>query len=231
MPSTRQFGQNLAKVLGIKLEDPDTNNVTRGESIFSTHTTDSFVEQQPTSGEWLEETIPSRQEMLNYLRSLFPFLSWIGFYNLQWFLGDLVAGMLSLPSLSRFIGWLLSRYNYRCSCCTTRHGLRQASQPSSGIWFILILHGCPPLLVLRDFQRYHHRSELERNYTLASEVLLTHYSLLLSCRLSLVPSSRMSPRSFPNMQIRPGLSQALSLSSPAPSCFSSGWSGVDGSSS
>ncbi|KAI2619408.1 putative sulfate permease [Hypomontagnella submonticulosa] len=93
MPSTRQFGQNLAKVLGIKLEDPDTNNVTRGESIFSTHTTDSFVEQQPTSGEWLEETIPSRQEMLNYLRSLFPFLSWIGFYNLQWFLGDLVAGI------------------------------------------------------------------------------------------------------------------------------------------
>ncbi|KAI1213889.1 putative sulfate permease [Annulohypoxylon truncatum] len=93
MPQSRQLGQTLAKALGIKLDDPDTDNVTRGESVFSTHTTDSFIEQQPTSAEWIAEVTPSGQDMINYVKSLFPFLSWIGFYNLQWFLGDLVAGI------------------------------------------------------------------------------------------------------------------------------------------
>ncbi|KAK6948661.1 hypothetical protein Daesc_010431 [Daldinia eschscholtzii] len=93
MSTTRKAGQTLAKVLGIKLEDPDLDGVTRGESVFSTQTADSFVEQQPTSAEWLREIIPSGRDLLNYLKSLFPFLSWIGFYNLQWFIGDLVAGI------------------------------------------------------------------------------------------------------------------------------------------
>ncbi|KAI0116835.1 sulfate permease [Daldinia grandis] len=93
MSSSRKASQTLAKVLGIKLEDPDIDNVTRGESVFSTHTADSFVEQQPTSAEWLAEITPSGQDLLNYFKSLFPFLSWIGFYNLQWLLGDLVAGI------------------------------------------------------------------------------------------------------------------------------------------
>lgn len=96
MSQSRKFGETLAKALGIKLEDPDTDNVTRGESVFSTHTTDSFIEQQPTSAEWIEEITPSGQDMANYIKSLFPFLSWIGFYNLQWFLGDLVAGLSPL---------------------------------------------------------------------------------------------------------------------------------------
>ncbi|KAI8961861.1 sulfate permease [Daldinia sp. FL1419] len=93
MSSSRKAGQTLAKVLGIKLEDPDTDNVTRGESVFSTNTADSFIEQQPTSAEWLAEITPSGRDIIEYFKSLFPFLSWIGFYNLQWFLGDLVAGI------------------------------------------------------------------------------------------------------------------------------------------
>ncbi|KAI0843023.1 putative sulfate permease [Hypoxylon sp. FL0890] len=93
MPPPKQVSQQLAKVLGIKLEDPDTDDVTRGESVFSTQTADSFVEQQPTSAEWLAETTPSGEDIVNYFKSLFPFLSWIRFYNLQWFLGDLVAGI------------------------------------------------------------------------------------------------------------------------------------------
>lgn len=98
MPSTRRLGQNVAKALGIKLEDPDVDNVTRGESVFSMQTADSFVELQPTSAEWLAEITPSGRDIAAYFKSLFPFLSWIGFYNLQWFIGDLVAGLL--PSLS-----------------------------------------------------------------------------------------------------------------------------------
>ncbi|KAI6093332.1 sulfate permease [Hypoxylon rubiginosum] len=93
MSFTRKTGQNLAKVLGIRLDDPEVDNVTRGESVSSIQTADSFVEQQPTSGEWLSETMPSGRDVASYFKSLFPFLSWIGFYNLQWFLGDLVAGI------------------------------------------------------------------------------------------------------------------------------------------
>ncbi|KAI2602012.1 putative sulfate permease [Hypoxylon sp. NC1633] len=93
MPSLKETGHSLAKFLEIKLDDPDKENLTRGESVFSTHTADSFVEQQPTSAEWLADIVPSGQDIVNYFRSLFPFLTWIGFYNLQWLIGDLVAGI------------------------------------------------------------------------------------------------------------------------------------------
>lgn len=88
-------GHSLAKVLGIKLEEPsrEEDDVTRGESVFSTHTTDTFLEGPPTSAEWLHSQVPTGEEAVSYLKSLFPFLSWIGHYNLQWFAGDLVAGI------------------------------------------------------------------------------------------------------------------------------------------
>ncbi|KAI0555201.1 sulfate transporter family-domain-containing protein [Xylaria curta] len=93
MPSSRKIGHNLAKVLGIKLEESEAERVTRGESVFSIQTADSFFEEQPTTKEVLASIVPTRRGILNYLLSLFPFLSWIGFYNLQWFIGDLVAGI------------------------------------------------------------------------------------------------------------------------------------------
>ncbi|KAK8138439.1 sulfate permease [Apiospora sp. TS-2023a] len=95
MPAATSIGHGLAKVLGIKLDAPESarDEVTRGESVFSTQTTDSFVEEQPTSVEWLSELVPTGDEVFAYIKSLFPFLSWIGFYNVQWLLGDLVAGI------------------------------------------------------------------------------------------------------------------------------------------
>ncbi|KAK8125273.1 sulfate permease [Apiospora kogelbergensis] len=95
MPSRASIGHGLAKVLGIKLDAPERerDDVTRGESVFSIQTTDSFVEDQPTSVEWLSELVPTGDEVFAYIKSLFPFLSWIGFYNVQWLLGDLVAGI------------------------------------------------------------------------------------------------------------------------------------------
>ncbi|KAF3015651.1 Sulfate permease 2 [Neopestalotiopsis sp. 37M] len=91
MPSRTETGHKLAKFLGIKLETRD--DVTRGESVFSNHTADSFIEEEPTTAEWFSEIIPSGKDITNYFRSIFPFLSWIGFYNLQWLIGDLVAGI------------------------------------------------------------------------------------------------------------------------------------------
>lgn len=98
MASARvKTGHFLAKLLGIKLNNgASSGDLTRGESLLSVQTADSFVEHEPTSGQWVRDVIPSRHDLLVYTKSLFPFASWIGRYNLQWLLGDLVAGKSSL---------------------------------------------------------------------------------------------------------------------------------------
>ncbi|KAF9879045.1 sulfate permease [Colletotrichum karsti] len=88
-----KIGHGLAKVLGIKLDRPENEEMLRGESVFSVQSSDTFVEAEPTTAEWFLELVPTGQEFLEYIRSLFPFLNWIGHYNLQWFMGDLVAGV------------------------------------------------------------------------------------------------------------------------------------------
>lgn len=94
------IGHSLAKVLGIKLSYRDPlgatgETVTRGESEFSMGTVDtcSYNEPEPTSVDWIREITPSGAQLGRYLISLFPFLTWIGNYNLQWLFGDLVAGI------------------------------------------------------------------------------------------------------------------------------------------
>ena len=84
----------MAKVLGIKLENPsDKDDVTRGESILSVQTSDTFFESPPTTKEWLRDQAPDGPAMVRYARSLFPFLNWIGHYNPLWLAGDVVAGI------------------------------------------------------------------------------------------------------------------------------------------
>jgi len=93
MASTK-VGHALAKGLGIKLNYRNELNdeIRRGESVFSSTTADTYVEEEPTSLEWVQDTLPSGHDLVQYTRSLFPFLHWIGSYNLQWLAGDLVAG-------------------------------------------------------------------------------------------------------------------------------------------
>jgi sodium-independent sulfate anion transporter 11 len=89
-----KIGHGLAKVLGIKLNYRNEldDEIRRGESVFSSKTADTYVEEEPTSSEWIHDTLPSGHDLVEYTRSLFPFLNWIGSYNLQWLAGDLVAG-------------------------------------------------------------------------------------------------------------------------------------------
>jgi len=90
-----KIGHGLAKGLGIKLNYRNELNeeILRGESVFSSQTAGTYVEEEPTTLEWARETIPNGQEFREYCYSLFPFLHWIGAYNLQWLAGDLVAGI------------------------------------------------------------------------------------------------------------------------------------------
>lgn len=94
------IGQSLANVLGIKLAYRDPlgatgEPVTRGESAFSMGTVDtySYNEPEPTSIDWIREITPSGAQLGRYLLNLFPFLTWIGNYNLTWLWGDMVAGI------------------------------------------------------------------------------------------------------------------------------------------
>nr|POE49506.1 sulfate permease 2 [Quercus suber] len=103
MADTRtKIGHGLAKVLGIKLDYRDElgagnanahGTVSRGESTFTIDSADNYVEEEPTSIEWIQSVIPSGRQLLQYFASLFPFVHWIGRYNLQWLTGDLVAGV------------------------------------------------------------------------------------------------------------------------------------------
>jgi sodium-independent sulfate anion transporter 11 len=90
-----RVGHGLAKGLGIKLQksDPYQDELTRGESVLSVQTGETFIEEEPTTVEFLQEVVPNGGEIRDYVWSLFPFLHWIGFYNWQWFVGDMVAGI------------------------------------------------------------------------------------------------------------------------------------------
>lgn len=99
MSSTRtKIGHGLAKGLGIKLEYRDPVNarnqkLTRGESTYSVASADSYTEDEPSAGDWLKSVVPSRKDVLDYLLALFPFIKWIHRYNVQWLVGDLIAGV------------------------------------------------------------------------------------------------------------------------------------------
>lgn len=91
-----KLGHGLAKVLGIKLQyrnPTGQEGLTRGESVFSSSTADSYVEQEPTSLEWITEVAPTTRTFLNWAYHLFPFTHWIGRYNGTWLIADLVAGI------------------------------------------------------------------------------------------------------------------------------------------
>lgn len=93
--TSTKIGHGLAKALGIKLNYRDPTNsegITRGESAYSIHSADSYVESEPTVGEWIKETAPDKKQVISYFYNLFPFTHWIGRYNGTWLTGDLVAG-------------------------------------------------------------------------------------------------------------------------------------------
>lgn len=98
--TSSKLGSTLAKGLGIKVayRDPlgaTADPVTRGESTFSmgTANTNLYNEPEPTSWEWITEVLPTPRQLGRYFISLFPFLTWIGNYNLQWLWGDMIAGI------------------------------------------------------------------------------------------------------------------------------------------
>jgi sodium-independent sulfate anion transporter 11 len=96
--ASTKVGHGLAKALGIKIDYRDETGgsanakLSRGESMFSITSADSYDEKEPSALEWIAGVWPSKSDAWTYIRNLFPFTHWITHYNLQWFYGDLVAG-------------------------------------------------------------------------------------------------------------------------------------------
>lgn len=91
-----KVGHALAKVLRIDVEEKNYY-VAEGTGP---HT---YSDPDPTTGEWVRSHAPTRQQVGRYFYNIFPFIHWIGYYNWQWLIGDLIAGMLkaSTPQYCR----------------------------------------------------------------------------------------------------------------------------------
>ncbi|TIB74364.1 hypothetical protein E3Q23_02692 [Wallemia mellicola] len=84
--------ESFLKKLGIEKPEGQEDRVTRGESIASNYA-DPFVEPDPTVTEWFKDKLPDRHELGQYCLDLVPFTRWIHRYNVQWLIGDLIAGI------------------------------------------------------------------------------------------------------------------------------------------
>ncbi|KAG4434587.1 hypothetical protein IFR05_009943 [Cadophora sp. M221] len=52
-----------------------------------------YVEEEPSIKQWFMSMRPTRSYAFYYIRSIFPFTTWITRYNLSWMLGDGIAGL------------------------------------------------------------------------------------------------------------------------------------------
>ncbi|KAL8653080.1 MAG: hypothetical protein Q9210_002308 [Variospora velana] len=93
--STR-LGHGLARFLGIRLNyrtPQGADDLSRGESVYSVSSADTFVEREPTSWEYIQAITPNGRDIARWAYNLFPFTHWITRYNAQWLAGDLIAGI------------------------------------------------------------------------------------------------------------------------------------------
>ncbi|PSN67298.1 sulfate permease-like protein [Corynespora cassiicola Philippines] len=86
-------GRFLAKALGIKPNPRRAQETLENSGAASISSVETYVEREPTAAEYISQFKPSLSAFQRYLRSLFPFWSWIFHYNLTWLLGDIIAGV------------------------------------------------------------------------------------------------------------------------------------------
>ncbi|OQD90792.1 hypothetical protein PENANT_c001G10823 [Penicillium antarcticum] len=85
-PISTRVGHALVRVLGLDL-GPAEPPVRDDNGPFS------YVEHEPTATDWVHSHTPTAPQIRRYFVNMFPFLQWIVFYNTQWLIGDLVAGI------------------------------------------------------------------------------------------------------------------------------------------
>lgn len=78
--------RSVDRLFGIK--DGDNPRIVANPQSYD----GAYLETEPTVDEFFREHIPTVDGVRRYLHSLFPFIGWIGHYNLTWLFGDFVAG-------------------------------------------------------------------------------------------------------------------------------------------
>ncbi|KAK1991446.1 sulfate permease, partial [Colletotrichum falcatum] len=93
MPST--VGRTLARGLGIDVDARYRNEPTEAvrSAAASFRSVEQYEEEEPTVAEFLYAHRPTVHGAVAYVKSLFPFWSWIFHYNATWLLGDVIAGV------------------------------------------------------------------------------------------------------------------------------------------
>lgn len=56
----------------------------------------TYHEDDPSVAEWFRDLIPSSAGVAEYVSELFPSAHWVRRYNVQWLIGDLIAGKPSI---------------------------------------------------------------------------------------------------------------------------------------
>ncbi|GKT85703.1 LOW QUALITY PROTEIN: sulfate permease 2 [Colletotrichum tofieldiae] len=103
--TTSQVGTALAKILGIDLK-ASTRHQTQElhEHIAETISPhEPYYEEDPTVKEWLLEHVPTKSGSARYVRSLFPFTTWILRYNTRWLVSDAIAALYWIFGTSKDI--------------------------------------------------------------------------------------------------------------------------------
>lgn len=93
MSTRTKIGHGLAKFFNIKIQpnDPYMDDI-RAPEDHPGSSADKYIEEPVHVSDVFQYLVPSGRGVFNYVSSLFPFLHWIGRYNLIWLAGDLVAG-------------------------------------------------------------------------------------------------------------------------------------------
>ncbi|WEW58211.1 hypothetical protein PRK78_003679 [Emydomyces testavorans] len=91
--AAKRVGHVLARILRIHVDDRQEHEDTFRSAAKSISSVDTFIENEPTTAEWILRHRPTADGTKSYIRSLFPFWSWIFHYNLQWLIGDTIAGV------------------------------------------------------------------------------------------------------------------------------------------
>lgn len=94
--SENKVGRGLAKAVGIDIDyrrNDEPKDFIDSAAASIRPVADPYYEEEPTLREVVHSILPTGESTLSYLRSLFPFLSWIFHYNLTWAFGDFIAGV------------------------------------------------------------------------------------------------------------------------------------------
>jgi sodium-independent sulfate anion transporter 11 len=81
----------INKVLHANTSEQQSRTEALQQHAKNTHI-DPFLEDDPTVKEWLSGLVPTRTDVAQYTRNLFPSSSWVRRYNLHWLIGDAIAG-------------------------------------------------------------------------------------------------------------------------------------------